>query len=163
MPGSGTLAGDKVPFFSRRGAHELSKPTFGGLSAYSKRQPAWNMYGTDLSKGTGSGYTCCNWSSTQAGELLSIWLHRRACEHDCWNAYGDARVGPRTALCKADYDCPAGLAVNAALLRAQKRFAEENRKLLVESDRNRKTQSLTRMKRDEDTQNPRLKVMKMKS
>ena len=85
----------------------------------------------------------------QAGELLSIWLHRPSCEHDCWNAYGGTKVGTRTALCKADYDCPAGLAVNKALLRAQHRFAGENATLRSQSDRHKKQTVEADIARDE--------------
>ena len=82
------------------------------MSACTLRQPAWQKYGADLSidgRKTKSSY---NWSASQAGEMLLIWLNRPACEHTGVNAYGGTTVGPKTALCKADYDCPAGLAVN---------------------------------------------------
>ena len=66
--------------------------------------------------------------------MVFIWLNRPACEHTGVNAYGGTTVGPRTALCKADYDCPAGFAVNKAMLLAQHRFHLENRKgILLEN------------------------------
>ena len=60
--------------------------------------------------------------------MLAIYLDRPACEHDSWNAYGGtrSRVGKKTALCKADYNCPAGLVVNTAMFCAQSSFAIEN-------------------------------------
>ena len=66
---------------------------------------------------------------------LAIFLAWPACCHDTWNAYGGTKVGPRTALCKADYDCPAGLAVRGSMLLAQKRFAGEDTKLASRPDR----------------------------
>ena len=48
--------------------------------------------------------TICNWSASQAGEMLLIWLNRPACEHTTGvNAYGGTRVTWQTALCKADF------------------------------------------------------------
>ena len=105
------------------------------MSAYSQRLPAWLKHGDDLSISGFQEQSQCNWPSSQAGELLSICLDRPACEHNSWNAYGGTRVGPKTVLCKADLDCPAGLAVNKALLRAQHRFGVENLKLCLTSDR----------------------------
>ena len=56
--------------------------------------------------------------------LPCIYLDRPACEYDMynWNAYRGTKVCPRTALCKADYNYPAGLNVKKALLRAQHRL-----------------------------------------
>ena len=106
------------------------------MSAYSLRLPAHQKYGTDLSMGPGYTETCCNWSSSQEGQMLAIYLARPACSClNGWNAYGGTRVGPLTALCKADYNCPAGLAVHANMLRAQKRFAEENARSANSLDR----------------------------
>ena len=98
------------------------------MSACTLRQPAWKKYGTDLSIDGNKEKTICNWSASQAGEMLLIWLNRPACEHTGVNAYGGTAVGPKTALCKADYDCPAGLAVNKAMKLASKRFSLENTK-----------------------------------
>ena len=104
--------------------------TFWTMSAYSLRQPAWKKYGADLSISGRQEQSICNWSSSQAGQLLAIFLARPACCHDSWNACGGTKVGPRTALCKVtllEHDCPAGLAVRDSMLRAQHRFKGENR------------------------------------
>jgi hypothetical protein len=119
------------------------------MSAYSQRLPAWLKHGDDLSISGFQEQSQCNWPSSQAGELLSICLDRPACEHNSWNAYGGTRVGPKTALCKADLNCPAGLAVNEALLLAQRRFAVENRKLSVRSDRQSALCSSSALRRDQ--------------
>ena len=75
---------------SRLGALE---ETFQITMDYSVRQPAWMKYGTDLSEGTGFSMHMGNWSSTQAGEMLAIYLCRPVCEHDVWNAWGGTTVG----------------------------------------------------------------------
>jgi hypothetical protein len=113
------------------------------MSACTLRQPAWKKYGTDLSIDGRKEMTNCNWSASQAGEMLLIWLNRPACEHTTGvNAYGGTKVTWQTALCKADYDCPAGLAVNKAMKLASKRFVLENRKELDASDRSKAQLSL---------------------
>merc|ERR1740117_113306 len=123
---------------------------------YSLRDAAWKKFGDDLSKGTGKAMTMCNWSTSQAGELLSIYLDRPACGHDKWNCYGFTKVGPKTALCKVlrdEPDCPAGLAVNDRMLRAQHRFGTENKKLMRSSDRPKAQSDLYAMESDEDRVN----------
>ena len=80
------------------------------MSIRLQRLPAHQKYVTDLEKGTGYNETCCNWSSSQEGQMLAIYLDRPACEHDSWNVYGGTRVGNKTALCKAGYiRLPAGV------------------------------------------------------
>jgi len=85
--------------------------------------------------------------------MLLIWLNRPACEHTGVNAYGGTAVSPQTALCKADYDCPAGLAVNKAMKLASKRFALENRKDMEASDRKKAQQGVYLMRQDQKVSN----------
>jgi hypothetical protein len=119
------------------------------MSTYSLRQPAWKKYGADLSMNGHQEQSRCNWSSSQAGQqMLFIWLNRPACEHTGVNAYGGTAVGPKTALCKADYDCPAGLAVNKAMKLASKRFSLENTKEVWSSDRFKAQQGVYLMQQD---------------
>ena len=98
-------------------------------------------YGTDLSISGHQERSQGNWSSSQAGQMLAICLDRPTCEHDehdSWDAFGGTTVGKKTALralCKADFNCPAGIAVHDALLRAQHRFSVENVKQSGRSDR----------------------------
>ena len=122
------------------------------MSACPLRQPAWEEYGADLSINGHQGETKCNWSSSQAGQMLSIWLNRPACEHTGVNAYGGTKVG-LAALCKADYDCPAGLAVNKAMVLASKRFALEDVKERDASDRRKAQHGVYLLRGDQKVSN----------
>ena len=123
------------------------------MSACTLRQPAWKKYGADLSINGHQEKTTCNWSSSQAGQMLLIWLNRPACEHTGVNAYGGTAVSPQTALCKADYDCPAGLAVNKAMKLASKRFSLENAKEMEASDRRKAQHGVYLVRQDQKVSN----------
>ena len=72
------------------------------MSAYSLRQPAHIKYGVDLSiDGVSGQMTCCNWSTSQTGQLLLIYLDRPACS--ClneFNAFGGTKVSNATRRCR---------------------------------------------------------------
>ena len=123
------------------------------MSTHSLRQPAWKKYGTDLSIDGNKEKTICNWSASQTGEMLLIWLNRPACEHTGANAYGGTAVTWQTALCKADYDCPAGLAVNKAMKLASKLFTLENDKEREASDRRKAQHGASLLRRDQKASN----------
>ena len=92
-----------------------------------------------------------NWTSTQAGEMLAVYLCRPACGHASteFNAWGGTTVGTKACLCKADSSCPAGVSVREALLLAQRRFAAENNYHNRRSDRQRAMDDRSEMERDE--------------